>query len=206
MWVAVSDHADMLYRGGFLLEARARRGRDRGGRSNRSSGPLGALLSVGWIRWIGQISYGLYLYHWPVFVTLDEQRTGLDGYALFAVRIAVTFAIATAVVLPRRDADPDAARSRGAGSPRSSPASRVAVLAGIFLATAGAPPAKVEVSAADVKAPAADELRFAQRRAIRTRVMLVGDSLAGSLSPGLQRLAHADRLRVLRCHRARAAG
>jgi hypothetical protein len=43
-----------------------------------------------------------------------------------------------------------------------------------------------------VRAPAADELRFAQV-AHRTRVMLVGDSLAGSLSPGLQRLATADR-------------
>jgi hypothetical protein len=190
MWVAVSDHADVLYQGGFLLESvlvavviTAV--------IQPTSGPLGALLSVGWIRWIGQISYGVYLFHWPVFVALDEQRLHIDGYALFTVRVAVTIAIATAsyyvVEMPIR---------RGTFSWRRVtafvPAVVAAVLAGIFLATAGAPAAQVEVSAADVRAPAADELRFAQV-ARRTRVMLVGDSVAGSLSPGVQRLAAADR-------------
>ena len=189
MWVTFSDHADSLYRGGFLLEAVLVAVVIASVVQPRA-GPLGALLSVGWIRWIGQISYGLYLYHWPVFITLDEARTGLDGYALFATRIAVTFAIATLsyylVETPVR---------KGTFSVRRVgalvPAVAVAVLAGIFLATAGAPPAKVEISAADVKAPTADELRLASVRH-PTRVMLVGDSLAGSLAPGLLRLAKTD--------------
>ena len=43
---------------------------------------------------IGRVSYGLYLYHWPVFVWLDESRTGLDRGALFGVRVAVTAVVA----------------------------------------------------------------------------------------------------------------
>jgi peptidoglycan/LPS O-acetylase OafA/YrhL len=93
MWTLVGDRADLLYTGGFLLEAvlvavviaavvQPRRG------------PLAVLLSIAWIRWVGRVSYGVYLYHWPVYVALDESRVGLDGYALFAVRVAVTLVIA----------------------------------------------------------------------------------------------------------------
>ncbi len=57
--------------------------------------------------WIGSISYGLYLYHWPVFSVLDPARTGLDGLPLATVRIAVSLALAAAsyrlVEAPIRD-------------------------------------------------------------------------------------------------------
>ncbi len=39
-------------------------------------------LSVAPLRWVGRISYGLYLWHWPVYLTLTHTRTGLDGVAL----------------------------------------------------------------------------------------------------------------------------
>jgi peptidoglycan/LPS O-acetylase OafA/YrhL len=45
---------------------------------------------------IGKVSYGIYLWHWPIIVVLDSERTGLDGLALGAVWIVAT-AAATAI-------------------------------------------------------------------------------------------------------------
>lgn len=53
-------------------------------------GPVRRVLAVEPLRRLGVISYGIYLFHWPVFLLLDQQRTGLDGPALLALRCAVT--------------------------------------------------------------------------------------------------------------------
>ncbi|HEY5873865.1 MAG TPA: acyltransferase, partial [Ilumatobacteraceae bacterium] len=52
------------------------------------------LFSGNVLGYVGTRSYGLYLWHWPVYVALDADRTGLDGPTLFVVRIAVSFALA----------------------------------------------------------------------------------------------------------------
>jgi hypothetical protein len=56
--------------------------------------PLRRLLSVRPLVLAGSISYGIYLFHWPVYVVFDRERTGLDDAPLFAVRVGVTIAIA----------------------------------------------------------------------------------------------------------------
>jgi peptidoglycan/LPS O-acetylase OafA/YrhL len=43
---------------------------------------------------IGTISYGVYLWHFPCFLWLDQSSTGCSGAALLLVRLAVTFAVA----------------------------------------------------------------------------------------------------------------
>jgi peptidoglycan/LPS O-acetylase OafA/YrhL len=42
----------------------------------------------------GLISYGLYLYHWPIYLILTRARTGLSGWPLFGTRAVVSAAVA----------------------------------------------------------------------------------------------------------------
>jgi len=59
-------------------------------------GPLGRLLSLPPLRWIGRISYGIYLWHWPVIVYMTRGRTGLAEPWLDLARVGLTVALAAA--------------------------------------------------------------------------------------------------------------
>ena len=92
LWVLTTSTSTFPYSGGFfliglsvasvILAAIA---------APRSIVPR--LLSWSPVRYVGRISYGLYIWHWPIFIWLDHARTGLYGYELFALRVAVTFAV-----------------------------------------------------------------------------------------------------------------
>jgi peptidoglycan/LPS O-acetylase OafA/YrhL len=56
-------------------------------------GPVAAVLAWRPLAWLGTISYGVYLWHWPIFLMLNGARTGWSGLSLFAVRCAATLAV-----------------------------------------------------------------------------------------------------------------
>jgi peptidoglycan/LPS O-acetylase OafA/YrhL len=90
----VSDQDDGMYRGGFLFYAVAVAIVITAAVQPTAS-PLRSVLSLRPVRWIGAISYGLYLWHWPAIVVLTDDRLGIEGWPLDLVRIAATFGVAT---------------------------------------------------------------------------------------------------------------
>ena len=58
-------------------------------------GPIARALSIRPLRRLGEISYGVYLFHWPIFVWLDQRRTGWTLGWLLLVQIAITIALAS---------------------------------------------------------------------------------------------------------------
>jgi peptidoglycan/LPS O-acetylase OafA/YrhL len=93
LWTHVADTSTWLYTGGFLVDGLAVAALIAA--ATRPYSPiLGPVLSLAPLRAIGWISYGLYLWHWPVYVYLTPARTGLEGAPLLVVRLGVTFALA----------------------------------------------------------------------------------------------------------------
>ncbi len=91
--VATDAATAWIYRGGFTLVALATAGLIASVALVPTS-PWARALSLRPVRYLGAISYGLYLWHWPVFVALDHDRTGLTGLPLFALRAGVSIGVA----------------------------------------------------------------------------------------------------------------
>ena len=57
-------------------------------------GPLRSGLSLKPFVALGAISYGVYLFHWPIFTLVDEARLGQGGIVLLAARLGITLVVA----------------------------------------------------------------------------------------------------------------
>jgi peptidoglycan/LPS O-acetylase OafA/YrhL len=100
-------------------------------------GLWGRVLAARPTRWVGNRSYAIYLWHWPVIVLLDETRLHVDGVALGCIRVVVSVALAhlSFVYLEQ----PVRTRQWLAG--RRAPLAAIAAMAGIVIVTVAALPA-----------------------------------------------------------------
>ena len=89
----IDGQAGWLYRGGFLLIA-VLAATVVAGTVAAPRGVLARFLSLPPLRALGRISYGVYLWHWPVILYLTHARTGYAGNPLLALRLAVTVTLA----------------------------------------------------------------------------------------------------------------
>lgn len=185
-----------------------------------AAGPLGARL-FGWrpLVALGRVSYGVYLYHWPLVVWLTPAATGWSWWAVDAVRVAGTLALAALsyrfVEAPIRRgalAPPTARRLLVYGYtgalvasllvPAVRPGGAAGLLAGYRAAPlptttsdAPAPPvpsvAPADPSAGSVPTTVPPVTTTAPAPPVRPRLWLVGDSVPYSLAPAFARAAAA---------------
>ncbi len=97
LWAAMTQTSAVLRSGGFAVVACASVGLVVS--ALVPLGPIHRLLLVAPLRWIGRISYGIYLFHWPLLAWITTGHTGLPHLANFA--IAMTLAIGLAALSSR---------------------------------------------------------------------------------------------------------
>jgi peptidoglycan/LPS O-acetylase OafA/YrhL len=181
-----SDRAPLVYRGGLVAFAALTAALIA---ALRGETPVARLLATRPLVGIGRISYGVYLWHWPLFVLLTEERVGVGGTALDALRLAATFAVAWASFVwledPVRRAAVPARRTLAAGAVAAAGTAGIVVVSTLG---AAAPP--------DYFRPVADGASAVRRVAHGTAragapaptAAILGDSVAGSLLPGFTRV------------------
>ncbi len=173
---AIGYQDGWLYRGGFLAIDLAVAGVIAAATLVRS--PLiSGILSVPPLRALGRISYGLYLWHYPIFLALT--RTSLTGSGLFAVQVAVSLAAATVsfyvIEQPVRRGRLLTSARLVAGAPAAALAVAASLLVSTSVGAAAAPGAPSLAKAMQAPPPPAKGIR----------VLLAGDSIALTLGFGL---------------------
>ena len=193
LYSSVNSSDAFTYRGGFLLAALAASA-VLVSVSCAQFSLVARVLSWRVLTFFGRISYGMYLWHLPLFFFINHARTGLSGWPLLVVRVVPTVAVATAsFYLVERPIRRGTFFSSLRGLAASVPAVGVVAVA-IILATA---PASVSVAGGVVAhgtVPATHDGTVvpAAYRHDPVRVLLVGDSQAVTLGIGLQTALHAD--------------
>ena len=179
--MTTSEDSVLLYRGGFLflgvavavVIAAA---------VHSTAGPLGRVLSLPPLRALGLISYGVYLWHWPIYLVLTPGRTGWEGHGLFVVRVLATLAIATAsyflVEMPIRRG----AFRRWKASWTLAPAGAISLAVVLVLVTRG-----TVSPAATILTDPMPQIDSAANPA-PIRVIVIGDSVGLSMISGLKQV------------------
>jgi peptidoglycan/LPS O-acetylase OafA/YrhL len=139
-------------------------------------GGLGRVLSLPPLLWLGRISYGVYLLHWPVFLWLTPARVGWSDWPLFALRMAVTCALAVAMFRLIENPVRHGQRLKGRRAPLTALLAAFALLAATAWVTRDLPPPSALVTATQEQAATPTTLPPPP-----VRVAVVGDQVAASL-------------------------
>jgi peptidoglycan/LPS O-acetylase OafA/YrhL len=184
---ALTGTASLAYRGGFLLSALSAAAIILGAVCV-ARGPIARLLSLRPLVWMGTVSYGAYLWHFPVFIELDAGRTGRTGLSLLALRTVATFVLAglSYYLVERPVMEGRFWRTlRAAGPALVAMGATVAV---VVVGTIAPGAAAVDVSSSGhVPAGEVRALKAAGAYGAHpVRFMFVGDSLSVTMGIGLQ--------------------
>ncbi len=177
-----------------------------------SGGPIGRLLSIGPLPWIGKLSYGLYLWHWPIIVWLVPTRIHVGPTQLNLIRLGVTFAAATTSYYLIERPIREGLRTRSRRVAFLAPVAVGAVCVALVASAAGAtPPPSYLWGYGDplvCGTPRPEETREAktevasqrpiERRgdAKKMRALIVGDSVACSLWTGMRVVAGRNNIPI----------
>ena len=172
------------YRGGFLLSALSAAAIITAAVCV-PRGPIAWTLSRSPLVWVGTISYGAYLWHYPIYVYLDSARTGLSGLSLLAVRFASTLSLAALsyYLVERPVMYGTFWRSLKAAVPAT-----VLLITTVAVVVAGTVTPAVAAVKVRVTIPAAERQALTSAKAFTThpiRFLLLGDSLAFTMGVGL---------------------
>jgi hypothetical protein len=194
-WTSVDLRTTWLYQGGLAVYALASAAIIF---AAINVTPVRGLLSVTPLTLLGRISYGVYLYHWPIFLWLSPRRTGLSLWPLFGLRMAVTLMAATAsyhlLEMPVR------ARRWPTGSNRLlvAPVAITCVVVGILAVTWDPPSSELDFTSAPSEirdAPTAAD-GPAHDPAVVERVLLMGDSVMQQAYPAIESRLVRDEVQV----------
>lgn len=163
-WATIEQSNPWLYRGGFALHACCAATVIA---AVRIDGPLARALSWGPLAGLGRISYGVYLYHWPIFLWLTPERTGLPTVPLLALRLVITVTLAIASFIWIEQPILQGTWLRGSWPKLAIPAAAAALVTALVLITTSLPPPTIVFAPLSERASA---LPTSPARADKTRV------------------------------------
>jgi peptidoglycan/LPS O-acetylase OafA/YrhL len=189
-WTHVDGTSATVYRGGFFVCALAAAAIIAGTLDSRPTLVNRALRFPALVG-LGIISYGVYLWHWPIFVVVDSARTGISGWPLLGLRVTMTVGIAivsyAAIEHPIRRGAFTAATLR-----RVTPA-MAAVVVVTLVASTIRPGSVVPLEDRKPDTPAIALAAAATAPPTAKRLLIVGNSVGFSLADGFKTLPEDQR-------------